>query len=65
MGLFLSSTVKILDFLITFLSTLSALNDLHKYDFVMIIMRHFGATKQSPKRSFHVYITKIPIQNFF
>ena len=44
---------------------MSALNNfLHNYDFVMIIIRDFSATKESPKRSFHVDISKIPIQNF-
>ena len=48
-----------------FLSTLSALNNfLHNYDFMMIIMRNFSATKESPKWSFHVGISKIPIQKF-
>ena len=28
----------------------------------MIITRDFSATKESPKRSFHVDISKIPIQ---
>ena len=49
-------------FLFFFLSTLSALNNfLHNYDFVMIIMRDFSASKESHKRSFHVDIPKVPI----
>ena len=49
-----------------FLSTSSALNDvLHNYDFVMIIMQDFSATKESPNRSFHTDISKMSIQKIY
>ena len=60
-GLFLSSTVQILDSLFLFVYSTALNNFLHNYDFVMIIMRDFSARKESHKRLFHVDIPKVPI----